>query len=304
MIQRGITGLPKEENIIGPITKHFDNQGPFSLLLDYKETKSPQRELPDHQHDWYEFIYVYGGKGSFFIDQTFYEMRQGDIIVVPGNTVHRGFPDSEEPVTSSAVFFSPGLLQHHSCGEPYAYLKLFDTAKQHKQYKYTLPPEHATIIQKDIDALHTERGENCPDGGQALTLLLQLTLLHLNRYCLPQAAGPVDANLSLPDWFREALAYIDGHLQQPLELASLAGRANISPAHFSRVFKQRLGMNVTDYIATKRIFAAKDRLLQSSGTIEQIAMNCGFESMPHFYRTFKRITRTTPAAYRRNSRTY
>ncbi|MFD1907714.1 hypothetical protein ACFSQ7_32690 [Paenibacillus rhizoplanae] len=39
---------------------------PFTLLLDYKETKSPQRELPDHQHDWYEFIYVYGGKGSFF----------------------------------------------------------------------------------------------------------------------------------------------------------------------------------------------------------------------------------------------
>lgn len=79
-----------------PIRKHFDNELPFSLLLDYKETKSPQRELPDHQHDWYEFIYVYGGKGTFFIDQTFYEMRQGDVIVVPGNTVHRGFPDKEE----------------------------------------------------------------------------------------------------------------------------------------------------------------------------------------------------------------
>lgn len=29
-----------------PIRKHFDNELPFSLLLDYKETKSPQRELP------------------------------------------------------------------------------------------------------------------------------------------------------------------------------------------------------------------------------------------------------------------
>lgn len=287
-----------------PIRKHFGNEMPFTLLLDYKETKSPQRELPDHQHDWYEIIYVYGGKGSFFIDQTFYEMRQGDVIVVPGNTVHRGFPDNEEPVTSSAVFFSPGLVLNHTYSESYAYLKLFDAAKKNKQYKYTLSPEHAGILQNDIDAIHSEREQSHPDGGQALTLLLHLTLLHLNRYCLPQAAEPETSSALLPDWFREALSYINDHLDQPLELASLAGRAAISPAHFSRVFKQRLGMNVTDYIATKRIFAAKDSLLQSSGTIEQIAMACGFESMPHFYRTFKKITKVTPAAYRRNSRTH
>ncbi|MEK4007780.1 AraC family transcriptional regulator [Paenibacillus sp. FSL H3-0333] len=287
-----------------PIRRHFDHQLPVTLLLDYKETKSPQRELPDHQHDWYEFIYVYGGKGSFFIDQTFYEMHPGDIIVVPGNTVHRGFPDNEEPVTSSALFFSPALIHNHTYSESYPYLKLFDAAKTNKQYKYTLSPEHAEILQNDIDAIHREREQNQPDGGQALTLLLHLTLLHLNRYCLPQAAEPVASSPLLPEWFREALRDINDHLDQPLELSSLAARASISPAHFSRVFKQRLGMNVTDYIATKRIFAAKDSLLQSSYTIEQIAMACGFESLPHFYRTFKRITSMTPAAYRKSNRAY
>ncbi|MFD1907715.1 helix-turn-helix domain-containing protein [Paenibacillus rhizoplanae] len=33
-------------------------------------------------------------------------------------------------------------------------------------------------------------------------------------------------------------------------------------------------------------------------------MACGFESMPHFYRTFKRITSMTPAAYRKSNRAY
>ncbi|MNC52658.1 Bifunctional transcriptional activator/DNA repair enzyme AdaA [compost metagenome] len=61
-------------------------------------------------------------------------------------------------------------------------------------------------------------------------------------------------------------------------------------------------MNATDYISTKRIFAAKDGLLQSNDKIEQIAMACGFESMPHFYRTFKKYTDMTPAAYRKGSR--
>ncbi|MGN7761331.1 helix-turn-helix domain-containing protein [Paenibacillus sp. 22594] len=285
-----------------PIRKIFDNELPFSLLLDYKETKSPQRELPDHQHHWYEFVYVYRGKGTFFIDQTFYEMRQGDVIVVPGNTVHRGFPDKEEPVTSSAVFFSPYLVNNNTFSETYAYLKLFDAAKKNKQYKYTLPPEHAQIVERDIDAIHDEWDQRRPDGGHAMALLLHLALLHLNRYCLPQAAELGPTNALVPDWFRDALAYINDHLDRPLELSALAKRAAVSPAHFSRVFKQRLGMNATDYISTKRIFAAKDGLLQSNDKIEQIAMACGFESMPHFYRTFKKYTNMTPAAYRKGSR--
>lgn len=284
-----------------PIRKCFDSELPFSLRLDYKETKSPQRELPDHQHHWYEFIYVYRGKGTFFIDQTFYEMRQGDVIVVPGNTVHRGFPDKEEPVTSSVVFFSPELVHNQAFSEAYTYLQLFDAAKKNKQYKYTLSPEHAIILQNDIDAIHSEWEQRRPDGGHALTLLLHLMLLHLNRYYLPQAAGQ-DAAPLVPDWFRGALAYINDHLDQPLELSALAKRAAVSPAHFSRVFKQRLGMNATDYISTKRIFAAKDGLLQTKDKIEHIAMACGFESMPHFYRTFKKYTGTTPAAYRKGSR--
>lgn len=285
-----------------PVRKHLEDEFSISLLLDYKETKSPQRELPDHLHEWYEFVYVYRGKGMFFIDQTFYEMLQGDIIVIPGNTVHRAFPDKDEPVTSSAVFFNPDLIQNTAFGDAYAYLKLFDAAKKGKQYKYTLSPEHGKILENDIDAIRREQEQRRPDGNQAIALLLHLALLHLNRHCLPQAVEPGDSNTSGPDWFRDALSYINEHLVQPLELGLLAKRAAVSPAHFSRVFKERVGMNVTDYISTKRIFTAKDLLLQSDDKIENIAIKCGFESMPHFYRTFKKYTNITPASYRKRNR--
>jgi len=285
-----------------PMYKHFENESSLSLLLDYKETKSPQLELPDHLHEWYEFVYVYRGKGTFFIDQTFYEMRAGDVIVIPGNTVHRAFPDKEEPVTSTAVFFSPDLIQNIAFGEAYTYLKLFNAAKEHKQFKYTLSPEYGKILEDDIDAIRDEWEQRRPDGSHAMALLLHLTLLHLNRHCLPQAARASAPYALGPDWFRDALCYINEHLNQPLDLGTLAKRAAVSPAHFSRVFKQRVGMNVTDYISMKRIFAAKDLLLQSNDKIEHIAIACGFESMPHFYRTFKKYTEMTPAAYRKRNK--
>jgi AraC family transcriptional regulator len=102
-----------------------------------------------------------------------------------------------------------------------------------------------------------------------------------------------------PEWMKDVLIYIDQNLGEKLDLDFLAKKASVSPAHFSRVFKQLIGMNVTDYIRTKRIIAVKELLLCSKNKINTIAETCGFESMPHFYRTFKKQTHMTPTAYRK-----
>jgi AraC-like DNA-binding protein len=61
-------------------------------------------------------------------------------------------------------------------------------------------------------------------------------------------------------------------------------------------------MNVTDYVNAKRISLAKERLLESDDSVSLIAERCGFESLPHFHRIFKKITGQTPGAYKRGQR--
>ncbi|MGP3786331.1 cupin domain-containing protein [Paenibacillus sp. 1A_MP2] len=82
----------------------------------------PQNELPDHLHDWHEIIYVYRGKGTIFIDTGLEDMQEGDLFIIPGSTVHRALPDAGNPVTSSALFFSPGLLASTAGGSASAML--------------------------------------------------------------------------------------------------------------------------------------------------------------------------------------
>ncbi|WP_342481664.1 AraC family transcriptional regulator [Paenibacillus sp. FSL L8-0340] len=132
-------------------------------------------------------------------------------------------------------------------------------------------------------------GAEAPGRWPCHGTLLHLVLLHLNRYCLPQAAEPGAPNALVPDWFREALAYINDHLDRPLELGSLAKRAAVSPAHFSRVFKQRLGMNATDYISTKRIFAAKDGLLHPTTKSSKLPSPAALRACPIFTARLKNI---------------
>lgn len=284
-----------------PIRKKFNSGHAFPFAYNYKDTKKPQSELPDHLHDWYELVYVYEGKGTFFIDQTFYEMHKGDIFAIPGNTIHRAFPDKDNPVTSTAIFFSPLLVQQASFGDSFSYLSCFEQSKQQKIYQFTHSDSLQLKLELYLEHIQLELEHKKLGYRHSVMLDLQHILLQLSRGTDMGSPHIYTDSTSEPLWMKKILLYIDEHLEQDVGLAALSLKASISPAHFSRVFKQLTGMNITEYITTKRIIRAKQLLLETDNNISHIAESCGFESLPHFHRMFKRITSMTPAAYKKVS---
>ena len=117
----------------------------FPFRLVFQDTKPPQQELPDHLHDWHELIYVYAGKGTMLVNHAFYEMNPGDVFLIPGNTLHRAFPDEGTPVTSSALFFSPSLIPRADLGEPYSLLRILEHARRTKRYKMETSEAEQTL---------------------------------------------------------------------------------------------------------------------------------------------------------------
>lgn len=286
---------------MNPYRKRFDALTPFPFECVYRDTKSAQNELPDHFHDWYELVYIYSGKGTFFIDQTFYDAVPGDIFLIPGNTIHRSFPDPDDPKTSTALFFNASLVHSPPLGDAFSYLRCFEQAKRRKAYK--LPAAAADDKQQMIaliDRIHNEETDKLPGYRQAVLLHLQQILLLLGRTLHPAEEGTAAVSSSAPGWMTAILTYIDGHPGSPLGLSQLAKRASVTPAHFSRVFKKLTGMNVTEYVTTKRIIRAKELLVESDDNIAGIAEQCGFESLPHFHRMFKKLTGMTPSHYKRS----
>lgn len=288
---------------VNPVRKHFEADSLFPFSFVHKDTKSSQAELPDHFHDWYELVYVHRGKGTFFIDRSLYDMRPGDLFVIPGNTIHRAFPDAQQPVTSTAVYFSRSLVEDAGLGDSFSYLLGFDASKKRKCYQYSYAADERQALEAAIERIAEELRLGLRGYRQAIVLELRRILLQLARKIEPEAAGiPQYPDLAAgPGWMRDILLYIDDHLDEPLGLSELARRAAVSPAHFSRAFKQLVGMNLTDYTRAKRIVQAKELLLQSDRTVAEIAECCGFGSVPHFHRMFRRVLGMTPAAFRRSS---
>lgn len=287
---------------MNPIRKQFDAQPEFPFSFNYRDRKTAQLELPHHLHDWHELVYVHSGMGSFFIDRTIYEMRRGDLFIIPGSTIHQAFPDKDDPVTSTAVFFSPELVRQSSLGESFSYLQCFDSCSSNHAYKLECPAALGSQLEDKLTAIQSELTGQPPGYRHSIVLYVQYLLLLIHR---EQSAGSSGSRSPFvgPNWMRQSLLYIDGHYCEQISLSSLSRLASVSSAHFSRVFKQLTGMSVTDYINVKRVIRAKELLLHTDDSISSIAPACGFDSMPHFHRKFKQIVGLTPSHFRHTSRT-
>ncbi len=84
--------------------------------------------------------------------------------------------------------------------------------------------------------------------------------------------------------------------EQAAELCAL------SPAYFSRRFKQQVGMSWSDYVRTHRLHLASRRLLETGQSIAVIAGELGFATPSHFGELFLRRFGMTPGEYRRAGR--
>ena len=94
------------------------------------------------------------------------------------------------------------------------------------------------------------------------------------------------------------LEYIDKHFSEPISLESIASEFGYNKYYFSRFFNRYIGENLTNYINIVRInnFMHLSKKYKSP-QISKLAAECGFESMPTFYRSFKKLYGETPKSY-------
>jgi AraC family transcriptional regulator len=98
------------------------------------------------------------------------------------------------------------------------------------------------------------------------------------------------------------LNHIHGNLAADLSADRLAKRAEVSLAHFSRVFRDATGTSPHQYVLAARLDLARKLLTQSTLPISRIAEECGFSSQSHLTASFRAAHSTTPAQYRSHVR--
>lgn len=93
--------------------------------------------------------------------------------------------------------------------------------------------------------------------------------------------------------------YIEQHFAAELSVDHLAALLQMSPAHFSRAFKETFGSSPHAYVMDRRISAARLILrAERSRSLAEVAASLGFSSQSHFTEAFKRRMGVTPGRWR------
>lgn len=102
--------------------------------------------------------------------------------------------------------------------------------------------------------------------------------------------------------FNDSLDYIEGHLDQEIDLGRAAAIACMSKYHFQRIFSLLSGMPIGEYIRNRRLTKAARELASSRTKVIDIAARYGYETPESFSKAFKKAHGISPSEAREGTR--
>ena len=119
-------------------------------------------------------------------------------------------------------------------------------------------------------------------------------------HCALEVARDESARAGLAAWqVNRVVDYIEQHLSDKITARQLAGLVDISVGQLFRAFKVSIGVPPFHYILSRRIELACALLKTTNEPLSQIAFASGLSDQSHLCRVFRRMMRSTPAAWRR-----
>ena len=251
--------------------------------------RTAQSGLIEHQHkNAIEICFLLRGEQTYRVGRKTYRLRGGDQFVTFPNEWHdtAGEPQRGElywiilearPQKKNALFLDAKLRRRLLGGLSELPLRSFRAA-----------PDAAMWLGQ-IESSLSSRG-----SGRQL-----LAACALHQYLLGTIQAATKALERSPGQrVREAMNWMESHLDEPVRLAEMAREIGWSEAHFKDAFRRETGHPPHEYFTGRKISAAIYMLTREKRPVTEVAMALGFSSSQHFATAFRKFTGHTPSETR------
>lgn len=271
--------------------------GGFPFEYYYVDLWHPRYNMPFHWHMECELVQVLQGSFHLSIDGTTYELTPGKFAFIPSGMIHGGFPVNSDCIYECIVID----------------LEYFLKALPLERGIFSNTLNHGATIQRifhkndlALEALTSIFQEARKSGSGHELLLTGLiwffigTVVREKLYSVPDDKPNHTAQQA--DLIKKSLSKIRHDYRLPLTLEDLSAEAAMAPNYFCRIFRNVTGRPPIDYLNYYRIERAAELIYATNESLTTIAMQCGFNDLGYFSRSFKKYKGMSPREYRKETR--
>ena len=255
---------------------------------------------PLHFHSEYEIIYIKEGTGTRFLGNSITKFQAGDILLIGSNLPHFMKSDEEYHSGNTDLRVKGTIIQFekefmYSAINHYPHFIKIKNLFQESQRGIYFAAANFPKLQDLIEKIPLENGLN------QLMLFLEI-LKEMSETENRQTISTTDfVNETIYDTARidKIISYLNKNYTRNISLDEIASFAAMNSSAFCRYFRSKTGKSFKNYILDMRIGYACKLLLMEDISISQLSIQCGFETISHFNKTFKKNTGYVPSQYRK-----
>ena len=248
-----------------------------------------------HYHDTYEIYYLVSGTRRQFVDHKIYDIRKGDMILIPKRVIHKTTAIDKNQHTRYLLSFSESFVQSIWNDMDNSVLE-----KVFSEVKISIPESRREYVLGLLEKI-SEESLTVGTDPYSVRMLKNYILELLVFICRWHEKNPVgEAAHEIPEEkIQLAAKYIYENFNNEVTLGEVASYVYMSETYFSKKFKKVTGLSFREYLTSIRIKMADEMLLETKKSISAIAEECGFGDANYFGDVFKKIKGVSPLRYRK-----
>lgn len=238
-----------------------------------------------HFHDFHKILLLMKGNVSYCVEGRTYDLQADDIVFVPAGKVHRPVLHDTAIYERIIIYISKDYLNTYRT-DNYDLAQCLIEAHQKQSHVLRVPAFGTTKLGQIVRELEQSLDSNEYANELYHNLLFLEFMIQLNRVAIHDGIEYL-SNSSSNKKMIDVIDYLNEHLTDDLSIDFLAETFYLSRYHLMHAFKEETGYTIGNYLSTKRLLLARDRIRQGE-PITNVCYECGFRNYSTFSRAYKK----------------